>query len=297
MDITTITEWIEQQKCVLVLGPDIAYNSQKSLLNELSTFVETKRIKCNFNQDEEFLSSTTKFSPQFNQQLNKFFETLKPTDIYRKIAEIPFHLFVSLSPDLLLKQTFEHKNFEYDFDFYHRNVNPQDVDKPTPQKPLIYNLLGEQTQCSSLVLCFNHLFDYLSSILGNYGLPENLRNEFKETQSVFFLGFKYDKWYFKLILRLLNFPELALRQAAFEEVENKEGIINFYTDEFNFVFLEDTTGEEIINSIHNYFSEKKELRKPKIYTQTAQQITNIINVTGNDNIVAQDIKGNINVNK
>jgi len=297
MDITTITEWIEQQKCVLVLGPDIAYNSQKSLLNELSAFVETNRIKCNFNQDEEFLSSTTKFSPQFNQQLNKFFETLKPSDIYRKIAEIPFHLIVSLSPDLLLKQTFEHKNFEYDFNFYHRNVNPQEVDKPTPQKPLIYNLLGEQTRYNSLVLCFNHLFDYLSSILGNYGLPENLRNEFKETQSVFFLGFKYDKWYFKLILRLLNFPELALRQAAFEEVENKEGIINFYTDEFNFVFLEDTTGEEIINSIHNYFSEKKELRKPKIDTQTAQQITNIINVTGNDNIVAQDIHGNINVNK
>jgi len=297
MDITTITEWIEQQKCVLVLGPDIAYNSQKSLLNELSTFMEINQIKCNFNADEEFLSSTTKFSYLFNRQLFKFFETLKPTDIYRKIAEIPFHLIVSLSPDLLLKQTFEHKNFEYDFNFYHRNVNPQEVDKPTPQKPLIYNLLGEQTRYNSLVLCFNHLFDYLSSILGNYGLPENLRNEFKETQSVFFLGFKYDKWYFKLILRLLNFPELALRQAAFEEVENKVGIINFYTDEFNFVFLEDTTGEEIINSIHNYFSEKKELRKPKIYTQTAQQITNIINVTGNDNIVAQDIKGNINVNK
>jgi len=297
MDITTITEWIEQQKCVLVLGPDIAYNSQKSLLNELSTFMEINQIKCNSNADEEFLSSTTKFSPLFNRQLFKFFETLKPVDIYCKIAEIPFHLIVSLSPDLLLKQTFEQMNFEYDFNFYHRNVNPQEVDKPTPQKPLIYNLLGEQTRYNSLVLCFNHLFDYLSSILGNYGLPENLRNEFKETQSVFFLGFKYDKWYFKLILRLLNFPELALRQAAFEEVENKVGIINFYTDEFNFVFLEDTTGEEIINSIHNYFSEKKELRKPKIDTQTAQQITNIINVTGNDNIVAQDIHGNINVNK
>ena len=124
----------------------------------------------------------------------------------------------------------------------------------------------------------------------------------KESQNVFFLGFKYDKWYLKLIMRLLNKDDDVMRQAAFKEVEDKENIINFYTDEFNFVFEDDLSGNEIIDELHKYFAEKNELRKPKKIEQTqavTQNIThNTINIKGNDNIVAQDINANkIDINK
>ena len=38
MDIEFLTEMISQEKSILVLGPDIAYDSKKSLFEELSNY-------------------------------------------------------------------------------------------------------------------------------------------------------------------------------------------------------------------------------------------------------------------
>jgi len=147
-----------------------------------------------------------------------------------------------------------------------------------------------------MVYCFNHLFDYLVSVLAKNELPANLRSELQEAQIIFFLGFKYDKWYFKLIMRILNQDDEVLRHASFKEVENCEGIINFYTDEFKFVFIKELTGYEVIDQIHNFFKQKNALRKPKTtIAPEPHSVTNIITVTGHNNIVAQDIIGNVNV--
>jgi hypothetical protein len=299
-NIYSIIDWIEQEKCTLVLGPDIAYNCEKSLLHEFSTFLEKNKVEHHFNADEELFSSTTRFKPFVYQQLPKFFDNLQPSTIHQKIAETPFHFIISLSPDTLLKQTFDSHNFDRQFRFYYKGKTSADIEKPCKERPLLYNLMGVQTEFNSLVFCFNHLFDYLSSILGKFELPENLRTELKETQSIFFLGFKFDKWYFKLILRLLGIDENALHQASFKEVENMEGIVHFYTDEFKFAFLAELSGFDIIDQIHQHFLQKDALRKPKPEIQTApQQVTNIINVTDSDDVtILQNVKaGDINLNR
>ena len=161
--------------------------------------------------------------------------------------------------------------------------------------------MGEYKQTTSLVLCFNHLFDYLSSILGDNKLHTELRTELDEALTIFFLGFKYDKWYFKLIMRLLNKDDDVLRQASFKEVEDNEEIINFYENEFGFRFKDKLSGAEIINQIHNYFAEKKTLRKPKTEDETKpQNITNKINVIGSKEVtILQHVKagGDINIKK
>jgi hypothetical protein len=297
--IAIIIDWIEQEKCALVLGPDIAFNCERSFLQEFSGFLNTKKVIHHFNSDEELFSSTTKFKPDVYQYLPKFFEGLHPGDIHRKIAEIPFHLILSLSPDTLLKQTFDANNFDKQFSYYYRGKTSSDIDKPTKSRPLLYNLMGVQTEYNSLVLCFNHLFDYISSILGKFELPETLRTELKEIQSLFFLGFKFDKWYFKLILRLLGIDENALHQASFKEVENMDGIIHFYTDEFGFIFLQELTGFEIIEKIHQYFQKTDTLRRPLDQSQQGPQVTNIITVTGSSDVtILQDVKANtVSLNK
>ena len=193
MDIEYITESIKQKQCILVLGPDIAFNSEKSLLKEISKFLETKQFKHQFHDDEVLFSSTTKFKPFGFRYFPKFFNELKPTEIHEKIAEIPFHLIISLSPDLLLKQVFEKNNFDFSFDYYHKQKASAEIPKPSSEKPLLYNLLGTHKQNTSLILCFNDLFDYLSSIFGIYKLHTDLETELKEAQTVFFLGFKYSK--------------------------------------------------------------------------------------------------------
>ncbi len=300
MDIKHITDTIEQKKCILVLGPDIAFNSEKSLLKELSNFLQTNGYKHQFHDDEELFSSTSNFKHGGFRLFPQFFNALKTNKTYQQIAEIPFHLIISLSPDLLLKQTFDKNNFDYSFDYYQKQKPRKEIEKPNNKKPLLYNLLGTQMESTSLILCFNHLFDYLSSILGKFELPSKLRTELDDAWTIYFLGFKYDKWYFKLIMRLLNKDGEVQRQASFKGENHGKNIINFYKDEFHFVFEEELTGTEIIKQIHNYFAENNSLRKPKEEdATTVNKTTNVINVNKGSTVgnIYQGVKTNDTNNK
>jgi hypothetical protein len=297
MDIEFITEMICNKQCILVLGPDIAFNNEKSLLEELSNFLADKKFGHIFHDDEDFFSSTTEFKPHGFRHFSMFFNALEMSGIYQQIAEIPFHTIISLSPDLLLKQTFDKNNFDYSFDYYHKNKACEKINKPTKEKPLLYNLLGQYTQTTSLVLTFNDLFDYLSSILGVNELNDDFKIELEEAQTVFFLGFKYEKWYLKLILRLLNKDDNILRQASLKEIMKKNKIINFYEKEFKFEFEEELSGKEIINQIHKYFTGEKALRKPKQVTKSGSGV--VINVSNSQdvNIISNTNANNINIKK
>ena len=292
-----IVESIIQQKCVLVLGPDMAFESRKSLLRELSGFLETKRFKHEFIESEELFASSTKFKPLGYMHIPKFFEALEPAEVHNLVADIPFHLVISLSPDLLLKQVFDSKNFDYSFSYYHRGRASEELtEKPTKDKPLIYNLLGSYKQNTSLVLTFNDLFDYLVSVLGKFELPQVLRNELDEAYTFLFFGFKYDNWYFRLIMKLLNKDDNIIRQAPFEDIKDKEEVISFYTDELGLSFFEEGTGIDIIRQLHDYFGEQNMLRQPK--KEEPAQGGNTIIVHGDDNIIVQDVKsGQINISK
>ncbi len=291
-----IVESIRQQKCVLVLGPDIAFRSEKSLLQELSHFLQARHFKHEFIESEELFASSTKFKPLGYMHIPKFFDALEPNSIHRLSAEIPFHLIISLSPDHLLQKVFDQQGFDYTFSFYNRGraseVLTGELDS---NKPLIYNLLGSYKHTSSLVLTFNDLFDYLVSVLGKYELPELLRSELDEAYSFLFFGFKYDNWYFRLIMKLLNKEDAVIRQAPLEDIAGKQEVLNFYTDEFGLTFFEEGSGTDILQQLHEFFSKNGQLRKPKPHQQLSG---NTIVIQGNDNIVIQDTKaGEINVNK
>lgn len=297
-DLSYITDWIDQEKCVIILGPDFVYDFQKPLLGELSSFLESKRFKCEFNEKDDFFDSHS-IKPMFYQHLSRFFKGLETTELHKKIAQIPFHLIVSMSPDTLLKGIFEENNFDFTFDYYDKNMNPQPISKISKEKPLIYNLLGVSNMFNSLVLSFNQLFDYLAAIFGDHKLSDSLKKQLNEAQSVLFLGFKFNKWYYKLIFRLLGFYENAMYQAPMNEIESlaNDEIFNFYVNEFNFQFI-DVDGTKIIDLLYEHYKNENQLRQPKKATQQGG-VTNIINVHGNDNIIAQGIQSNnsnININ-
>ncbi len=300
-----ITKWILDEKCIIILGPDIVFDFQKSLLNELSEHLINNGIECKFDSYDELFSSTTDFDPFFFAELSAFFDKLAPSPVYQKIAEIPFSLIVSLSPDLVLQQVFERSNFDYSFDYYNKNLNPQEIENPTKDKPLLYNILGNYKEFDSLVLCFRDVFNYLAAILGNYQLKNKLKRKINSAQSILFLGFKYEKWYFKLILQLLNLDEKAIKQASMKEIVQTEQdadkqnlVIDFYKTEFKIRFIKQD-GNEIIDLLYNYFKQNNLLRKPKKQPTSAQNITNIINVNDSTNVtILQNVDANnINLTK
>jgi len=305
INIDFITKWIQDEKCIIILGPDIVFDFQKSLNYELSEFLINNGIECKFDAYDELFSSNTDFDPFFFAELSEFYNKLEPRPIYQKIAEIPFNLIISLSPDLLLKQTFEKNNFDFTFDYYNKNLNPQEINEPTKEKPLIYNILGNYKEFDSLVLCFQDVFNYLSAILGKYQLNQKLKRKINISKSVLFLGFKFDKWYFKLILQLLNLDLKAIKQASVKEINNSTDepqkqnlVIDFYKNEFKIQFV-NQEGSEIIDLLHDYYMQNNLLRKPKKETQSNSQITNIINVNDSKDVtILQNVNANnVNLNK
>ncbi|OQZ00167.1 MAG: hypothetical protein B6D35_07615 [Candidatus Brocadia sp. UTAMX2] len=259
-----ITQRIEEEKCILILGPDIVPSETVSLNEQLKSHLEKEgHSGLKYYTDDEFFSFADETDKEYAfYDVQKFYEKLQPDEIHRKIAEIPFHLIISVSPDLLLKKTFDDKKLDYIFDYYNKEQNPQGFEKPTSTKPLIYNLFGNVEVEGSLIFTYDDLFDYLIAIFGRHELHQDLRQELKASRLILFLGFKFDKWYFKLILRLLNLHKGKLSHAGLKDRNLLPHIRNFYTKEFKINFL-NYHGVEILDTIYKRCAEKGLLRTGK----------------------------------
>ncbi len=267
-----IIKRIEEEKCILFIGPEVFNQNEKSLNEQLKIYLEeTSGGEFKFYTDDEFFSFADEADKEYAYyDIQQFYEKLPVLPLYQKIAALPFHLIVSVSPDVVLKKIFEEQNLDFTFDFYNKEKNPQPLGKPTAQKPLIYNLFGSIENEGSLILTHNDLFDYLIAIFGKHNLHQDLRDELQAARMILFLGFKFEKWYFKLLLRLLNFHKGKLSHAALKDAKLLPQVRNFYSEEFKIKFL-DNSGTEIIEALYERCAEKNAL---KTKTETKPLKTN-----------------------
>ena len=242
-----IIKMIRSDKCVLLLGPEIPVTKQGEPLHQaLESYlgVQTDPDILYFNDDEFFLfkDETAKFPTYLNIQ--KFYTQSEIPPIYEQIAQLPLHLIISLSPDLMLRQVYEQYGLPFDFDYYRKYENPSPVKRPTEEKPLIYNLFGSVEDDESLIFTHDDMFDFLFKISNSFQLPDNIRNELRKAKNFILLGFKFEKWYVKLILRLFElhsgrFLRYAPKGITMLEPETKE----WYEHLFKINFIEDKVPE------------------------------------------------------
>jgi len=311
-----IVRRIEEEKCILILGPEVISKKDTSINDQLKEHLDRQgNGEFKYYTEDEFFSFTEDADKEYAfADVQDFYNELQVNDIYSKIVEIPFHLIISLSPDLLIKKTFEEQKTDCLFDFYNKEENPQAIGKPNKQKPLVYNLFGNIEKEGSLILTYDDLFEYLLAIFGKHELHQDLRREIKNARTILFIGFRYEKWYFKLITRLLNVHNGKLNHAPLKDRKLLPDVKNFYTDELKVNFL-NYCSEDIIDILHSKCEEKNSLRtkikktntidKPEIYVSYAwggesEKVTeDIINIlTKNYNNVIRDkealgYKGNI----
>jgi len=265
-----LIEKICDEKCVLIMGPDIASPQPgQSIVKLLQNYLEAKPQKgkeVKFYSDDEFFLFADNTAKAFaNIRIKKFYEGLATPVVYNKITEIPFHLIISVSPDHLLKTAFTAGNIDFSFDFFNKEQNPAELEKPTKNKPLVYNLFGDIDADSSLVFTYDDLFDYLIKIFGDFRLPQALQYQLKNCETVLFIGFQFEKWYFRLLLRLLRLNEVGIKGASDKSISLLPGVRNFYADEFGMEFIE-ADEVEIIDYLHSQFEAKqmlREIKKPK----------------------------------
>jgi Effector-associated domain 11/SIR2-like domain len=255
-----LLETLEEQRCVLFLGSSV-YEAPGG--GHIETAIcdwldadnpEHKHIQV-YNSDGFYLFRKNIFRRKVITEMKRFYNQPFPeTEAqFSRIARTPFSMIFTLTPDNILSRTFDVMGLDYQPDFYFRNRKATDkYEKPTKQKPLIYNLLGNIEEPESLVLTHSDFFDYLESVFKANSMNPDLKDELEKMERYIFLGLPYEKWYFQLLLRVLSMHSDKLKEIerlALKEFENPR-LHKLYTEEFKIEFFPASTSQFIGELYH-----------------------------------------------
>ncbi|MEN0046975.1 MAG: SIR2 family protein [Bacteroidota bacterium] len=279
---------IKNGECILFLGPEVFTNSKGERLEERLLIylkvADDEQVRVYEDGLFFFKNPTRHTSVSYN--IRQFFEQEDLSEakaLFDQIAHIPFHFIISITPDHLLDQAFQAHNFKHRTDFYwKKHANSRNIPVPSPQQPLLYNMLGSIERPESLILDHNGLFNYLESVFEGNKLSNTLRDHIlSDTQSIIFLGVPFERWYMQLIMRMLNLHGNSkfLRFADSQNVS--EYIQLFGKDEFYINFIPNNI-PEFVQEIYTRCQAKGLLR-----TQDAPKSSFI------ENLIAQFKKGKI----
>jgi len=280
-EIDYIVSMIEQEKCVLLLGPEIALTNggqviHKQLIN-IPKIKENENILYYENEELFYFKDDTEQMPTYNKII-EFYKQQSPNELHKIISQIPFHLIFSTSPDLLLKKTFDEQGMPNNFSFFSKANKLGKLEKPTRINPLIFNIFGSISDDESMIFTHNDLFDYLFAILSANVLPTDLMSELQSARFFIFIGFKFDKWYLNLIFKLLKISESKGKREAFIKDFKGDSLV-LYSNLFKIKFIENNS-EEFLNVLlekckaKNLIRIGKEVSEPEIIKSVKKDIAN-----------------------
>lgn len=247
LDWEDILDTLQQQKCILFLGSG-AYKSPgtPNIEAALSDWLDAKNpdnpLIHFYSSDGFFLFRKNRFKRRVISKIKEFYNQPFPEieEEFKKLAQIPFNMILSITPDNILTRTFDLAGFDYHSDFYFRHRKAPDFfEKPTKEKPLIYNLLGNIEEPESIILTHGDFFDYLNSVFIGSSMNADLRFELENAERYIFLGLPYEKWYFQLLLRILSMHSDKLKEIerlALTEFAHPH-LRELYTEEFKIEFI------------------------------------------------------------
>jgi len=257
---------IKQEQCVLVLGPEVnviektGKTCRAALLEQLNV-QNNENIYRYYPDDDFFLFDEAYKRTLICHQIKSFYQQSQPNNIHQLLAEIPFHIYLTVTPDSLLHRAYDQADFSFQSGYYKRNKDPHLIKTPSRKNPLIYNLFGSVESEESIILTHDDLYDYFKSIFAQRSMPEKLKIELQEVKNFIFLGVPFDKWYMQLVLRELEihnrqyeFTRFAANQSMTEE------LTTFCLDQFRINFISQKIAG-FVEELHSRFN-PDELRQP-----------------------------------
>lgn len=242
-----ILDNLEGEHCIVLLGPQAARTQKGETLSE-AVFTHAKAQELDVQRDSDGLLAfgNRRDKTRFPTLMKKYvLENANPTTLHEQLARIKAHLIISLTPDHLLQTAFEEAGIEADFAYYHKGVpRALPLADPDAERPLVYNLFGSMYEPYSLINTQDDLFDFLFAVLGGEKpLPEAVESAIHSARLFLFIGFEFDKWYLKLILRLFGLHEDPIALAASPAMAIPPIVRPFYERQFEMVFVsEDMEG-------------------------------------------------------
>ncbi len=255
---------LSEESCVLFIGPEfIKFNGKdfntafyETLPEEAGEHLDKKKVK--YNIEEKIWSFTSKMvQRECYSQFAEFYKKNRNlgNPIFYELASIPFHLIVSLIPDDTLPAAFsKFENFQFDFKSF---LLDNEIDEPTKDKMLIYNIYGNIRKKEYVA---SH-FDYLNFILeyAKVGFPKNFVSAIKNANYLIFVGFEFDKWYNILLLYILNLIKSGSEKFAVGEQSVEELYKKLSDSSLNILFI-DKNNESFINELYSKAKRSKLVR-------------------------------------
>ena len=280
-----IVDKIMEEKCVLVLGPNaMTRGNGKTIQEDMLEFLDidnNSNILKYYPNDDFFLFDDAGGSTLTCHRIKRFFDQQQPPEILKKIARIPFHVILNFTPDQLLPQAFNQQQIQHQFDFYKRHLEPSSIVTPSKSLPLVYNMLGSIADEESVVLTYDDLFDYFSSVFSRKSMPDKLKVELKGAKNFICLGVPFDKWYVQLLLRILD---INRQQYAFKRYASNQALSNevqtFCIEQFKIDFVSKRI-PEFIDKIYQLCENKQLLRMESSQHESELDKIKFLIATGN----------------
>ena len=220
-EVTSIDDWdliledIQNQRCIVILGPDVVeYAGYPSFFDAVSAeLTDNKFISQSFVEEQLFqikITNPSRAKAEKNDGIRHIAKAMQKVVTQNQsdwnavasfVKKIPSKVIFSLMPEENTFSTVLGMPIRY----YHKNKTSEKevISDLSIENPIIYNLVGTFSQPESLVFTYDDLFDYLFSILGDNRLPQELQIILKNAERFIFLGVNFSKWYMHLLLKLL----------------------------------------------------------------------------------------------
>ncbi len=276
-ELSNLFEDFEDGRCAVILGPEffLMANKDENLYKSSRDIICNDLLKNNQYLTEDGFFYTSKENSigekkEIHSTIRKFFRGLEVPAYYDLLAELPFYLAISLSPDDLLSRAMTSKKRVHDFISYKKGTGlcklerKEGLDKwsqirisdlevaPSPDRPLIFNFQGIYDDKDSLIFTYDSLFDFLFSIFQAHILPNDLKAAISKASSFLFLGFGYHKWYLKIIffiLEKLRGDNETEKKAIFNFGDDQNEMVEFYRNQFQLRFFKEGT-VDFISTLH-----------------------------------------------
>jgi hypothetical protein len=253
---------IEEEKCVLLIGPEISGREGKSqtrIIHGQLLEQEAQHIAYYYPNDSLFLFKEDAHKNRAIRRLKRLYRNLEvPKAQYKKILELPIPLIISLNPDTYLSQVAEELGLPHDFKhFRYSGEAAEEVAAPSKGNPLFYNLSGCLEEEESLVLDYEDLFKLLKAVLPD-GLPNKVRIQLRRAESFLFLGFDFEKWYSQLLLQLLTYERRGRPKFAVKAQPKDNDAKDFLIHQFQVQFL--AQDENFFDTLHEALGKAGHLR-------------------------------------
>lgn len=292
----------ERLDCILILGPEALLSHTPSdnqdfkplldcfceqILNQLKadrkTELEGDPDRSHFKVMEQFRKAYGVDAEALYDDLYRGVYTLENIHpvFYNKLPFVPFPLIINTSHDELLESAFKQAGihgtqsayFSYQFNNIKKNLKT-----PTTDSPAIYNLFGSITDPQSLVTVPNDLLEYVFSIIerGEEQLDKLVTNAARNAKNIIFLGFDFESWHLKILLRYfkINHPKTrnpnnpTVTYARPWKLQSRE-TEEFFKSTFDVTFVKDNIVEFIENLYDRCARNPGMLRTPTVKKQAS----------------------------